>query len=349
MMQVKNENELFKNCSICKKSFLIETHFQSHMKPEGTKQCLKCRNGAIKYKNNPTSVNQKRKNIYLSHKRKTIEKTRGCQWSEGCRFDFSDRLETFLVCDEYHNLVIYEFDHILPKEKSFCVSNWYKYSAKYSEQYLYDEIAKCRILCRFHHQIHSKNQHNEKKKTRVYSEKHEAVRKGKLIKKNKENLCKLKLDIGKCQICQREVLSEETTGFDFDHIDRVTKHRSISLMVCDGYAWKNSILPEIEKCRLVCAICHIMHTQAQNKDENEKNICRKRKYLKLPRDCTKEELEICVKGERPTRDELYDLVLKYTFVEVGKRYQVKGCTIIYWCKKEGIPHKRRKLMEEEFI
>ncbi len=337
-----SENELLKTCSKCKHSFFFETHFQSILKPEGTKQCLKCRNVSIKSNNNPTSVNQKRKNIYLSHKRKTVEKSRGCQWSEDCRFKFSDRL---VVCDEVDNLVIYEFDHILPNEKSFCVSDWYK-TAK-CEQDLCDEIAKCRILCRFHHRIHSQNQHNEKKKKRVYSEKCKVVQLRKIVRKNKEKLRKLKLDIGKCETCQRPVLEAETPGFEFDHIDRVTKHYEISFLVCKGYAWENNILPEIDKCRLVCAICHVMHTQEQNKDE--KRICRKRKYYYLPRDRTKEELDICLKGERPTKDDLYDLVKKYTFTEVGKRYQVSGRTIINWCKKEGIPHKRRKLMEEEFI
>ncbi len=339
-MQVKNEKELCKTCSNCKKSFLIEINFQSNLRPEGTKMCLKCRNGSKKCHNNPTNKCQKRKNIYLSHKRRTIENTRGCQWSEGCRFDFSDKLETFVVCDEVDNIVIYEFDHL--KEKSFCVSQWFQTTK--CEQDLCDEIAKCRILCRFHHQIHSQNQHNEKKKKRVYSEKGKTVQKGKDVRKNKEKLHKFKLNIGKCQMCQRAVLSEETPGFDFDHIDRVSKHRSISFLVCNGYAWENTILPEIEKCRLLCAICHVMHTQEQCKDE--KRVSRKRKHYRLPRDSSKEELDICLKGERPTRDELYDLVLKYTFVEVGKRYQVCDQTIINWCKKEGIPHKRQKLMEE---
>ncbi len=343
------ENKLFKTCSRCKKSFLIATHFQSHWKPEGTKMCLKCRNGNKKSNNNPTGKRQKRKNIYLSQKRKTIENTRGCQWPEDCHFKFSDRL---VICDQVGNIVIFDFDHILPKEKSFQVSKWYT-TAKYNEQDLVNEISKCRILCRFHHRIHTQNQHNEKKKTRVYSEKCETVRQGKVIRKNKEKLCKLKLDIGKCEMCQREVLSKETPGFDFDHIDRVTKHHCISVMVYKGYAWENTILPEIEKCRLLCAICHVMHTQEQNgslRNENEnENISRKRKYYRLPGDSSKEELDICVKGERPTRDELYELVKKHTFAEVGKRYQVSRKTIVYWCKKEGIPHKRRKLMEEEFI
>ncbi len=164
-------NELFKTCFRCEKSFLIATHFQSHKKPEATKWCLKCRNGNIKSQNNPTGKRQKRKNIYLSHKMKTIENSRGCQWSEDCRFKFSDRLEV-------DNIVIYEFDHL--KEKSFLVSEWL-YTAK-CEQELLDEISKCRILCRFHHRIHYQNQIKEKKKTKIYSETRNAIKQGEFAK-----------------------------------------------------------------------------------------------------------------------------------------------------------------------
>lgn len=56
-------------------------------------------------------------------------------------------------------------------------------------------------------------------------------------------------------------------------------------------------------------------------------------------------MEIREKGERPTKEELYDLVIKNSFVDVGIMYGVQPSTIIEWCKKEGIPHKRQKLME----
>ena len=144
-------------------------------------------------------------------------------------------------------------------------------------------------------------------------------------------------------MCERLVLEAETAGFDFDHIDQQEKHFCISYMVHKGYSWEHSIFPEIEKCRLLCAICHTLHTQDQNNDENIKNVCRKRKRYTLAQN--KEEIKIVEKGERPTKDELYELVLRYSFVAVGKRYGVNNKTIIYWCIKEGIPHKRRKLME----
>jgi len=333
----ENNKESEKQCSRCKKTFLIETHFQSRIRSEGTKMCKTCRAAKTKSHNKATNVRQKRLNIYSHQKRKEIEKRRGCQWPDGCRFNFSDNV----VCDEIENMVIFEFDHL--EDKLFCVSDWVNGSR--NEQELVDEIAKCRILCCFHHRLHSEDQRNETKKNQVYSNSYGTTQLRKLKRKNKENLHELKLDpefFGKCVLCERPVSEEETTAFDFDHINPQDKHFSISYMVHAGYSWERSILPEIDKCRLLCAICHVLHTQDQKK--NVKNVCRKRKRYKLPPN--QEELEIVENGARPTKDELYELVLNNSFVDMGKMYGVSDITIINWCKKQGIPHKRRKLMEE---
>ena len=255
-MQAKNE--LCKKCSHCNKSFLIKTHFQSNMKQE-TKKCQKCRKTSIKSNNNPTSKNKKRKYIYLSHKKTQIENSRGCQWPEACRFKFSDN---FVVCDQVDNIAIFEFDHLSLDEKSFCVSNWPN-NSKYTVEDLIDESAKCRILCRFHHNIHSQNRCNEKKKGRIYSNSINAIQSRKNRQESEDKLNKLKLKFGKCEMCERPVLEAETTGFDFDHIIRVTKYHDISFLTRSTYSWENTILPEIEKCRLLCAICHTMHTLEQ--------------------------------------------------------------------------------------
>ena len=338
-----NASRETKHCSKCKKDFLVSTHFQSRLKT-GTKYCKLCRDQNNKCRNNPTSARSKRQKIYLSHKRNQTEKSRGCQWI-GCRFNFSDEPETFIVCENVQNIVIFEFDHITPQEKLFHVSHWY--NSKKTEQELIDEISKCRILCSFHHHIHSQNQRTEKKKNKSdYSNRIATVQLRKRNRENYDKLNELKLDIGKCEICKRIVLERETSGFDFDHIDQTEKHHAISKMVSFGYSWENTILPEIDKCRLLCANCHRIHTQEQNmqsKNENVTIVSRKRKRYQLPRN--KEELEIRDKGERPTKDELYALVLKYTFVDVGKPYGVTDQTIINWCKKEKIPHTRRQLME----
>ena len=76
----EDNEQLEQQCTQCKKTFMMETHFQSSRKPEPTKMCLKCREIHIKSRQKPTSAGQNRRNIYLSHKKKEIEKSRGCQW-----------------------------------------------------------------------------------------------------------------------------------------------------------------------------------------------------------------------------------------------------------------------------
>ena len=355
-MQANKKKE--QQCSECKKIFPVETHFQFRNRAGATKMCILCRNRHNKNQRKTTSFIQKRRNIYLYHKKKEIEKSRGCQWPNGCLFNFSEKpSEIFVVCEKVKSIVIFEFDHTSPAEKSFQVSNWVHH-AKKNEQDLVDEMEKCRIICSFHHYIHTQNQRNEKKKNKShYSETMRAIRNREYMQEIYERLHNIKLfggankKFGKCKICERLVLPEETSGFHFDHIDPTEKYRAISAMVGNNYSWRNSILPEIDKCRLLCANCHRIHTQeqrVQSNNENVKIVCRKRKHYCLPPKSNEEELDIHEKGERPTKEELYYLVKRYSFVDVGKMYGVNCATIQRWCKKEEIPHKRRKLMEEEY-
>ncbi len=335
-------------CSKCKKTFLISTHFQSCRKSEGVIRCKLCRNRNNRYKDKPTSTTQKRRAIYLSHKRKQIEKSRGCEWN-GCRFNFSDKFDSFIVCNEVKNIIIFDFDHI--QEKLFYISQWVDTEYKtYNEEQFIDEISKCRVLCSFHHHIHSQNQRIENNNNKSdYSDNNDAVKCRKKRQENHDKVTELKLNpkkFGKCEICERPVFEGETVGFDFDHILCHTKYQSISYMAKHGYSWEKRILPEIEKCQLLCTNCHRIRTQKQymeSKNENITIVSRKRKRYILPRN--KEELKIRDKGERPTKEELYALVLKYSFNDVGKMYSVGKTAITNWCKKEGLPHTRIKLME----
>lgn len=62
------------------------------------------------------------------------------------------------------------------------------------------------------------------------------------------------LKIGKeCAWCERKCTEDNACGFDFDHLDENTKHQKISIM---RYYSRESILKEINKCQLLCAICH---------------------------------------------------------------------------------------------
>lgn len=49
---------------------------------------------------------------------------------------------------------------------------------------------------------------------------------------------------------------------DFDHIDKNTKFKSVSQMLCGHYCWER-ILEEIQKCEIRCANCHRRRTYKQ--------------------------------------------------------------------------------------
>ncbi len=89
-------------------------------------------------------------------------------------------------------------------------------------------------------------------------------------------------------------------GFDFDHRNSAEKYRDIAKIMT--YSWKKSIMPEIDKCRLLCSNCHRIHAHEQSKNENVA-ICRKRKRY-YPVRLNKEELQMKIhnKGERPTTE-----------------------------------------------
>ena len=55
-----------------------------------------------------------------------------------------------------------------------------------------------------------------------------------------------------CTDCGR---SFDPVAMDFDHLDGSTKLMAVSYMVYKGHSLE-SILKEIEKCELVCAVCH---------------------------------------------------------------------------------------------
>jgi len=73
----------------------------------------------------------------------------------------------------------------------------------------------------------------------------------------------MKRRIGKCSTCDRSCDTHDhatLASFDFDHLDRSTKIRHISAMAC----WARVKLDaELEKCRLLCANCHTIHSRDQ--------------------------------------------------------------------------------------
>lgn len=49
---------------------------------------------------------------------------------------------------------------------------------------------------------------------------------------------------------------------EFDHIDRSTKTTTVAKLMSGHRSW-NTILNEINKCRVLCANCHRRHTYSQ--------------------------------------------------------------------------------------
>lgn len=49
---------------------------------------------------------------------------------------------------------------------------------------------------------------------------------------------------------------------EFDHIDPVTKRKTIAQLLSGHSGWK-TIKSEIDKCRVLCANCHRRHTYVQ--------------------------------------------------------------------------------------
>jgi hypothetical protein len=69
-----------------------------------------------------------------------------------------------------------------------------------------------------------------------------------------------KLKRGRCEICALKVTRTNHVGFDWDHIDPQTK----SFAIADGLRRSvRDLLAEIEKCRLLCKICHAILTHQE--------------------------------------------------------------------------------------
>ena len=87
-------------------------------------------------------------------------------------------------------------------------------------------------------------------------------------------------------MCERIVKEEECSGFDFDHLDEYIKRKNISYLASCAYSWEKTLVPEIEKCRLLCANCHILHTINQRIERSQKKWVqpKKRKYSRTKLD-----------------------------------------------------------------
>lgn len=181
-------------------------------------------------------------------------------------------------------------------------------------------------------------------------------------KRRKENL--VMVCGGKCCLCG---YNKSISALEFHHI--------ISDEKIYGIAEKGTChdleqdLKEIQKCILVCANCHReIHDslydekvliKAQIYNENIANQLREAKRQLYERknyfchNCgtmiTKySKLQLCEKCshettrlvQRPSREELKNLIRTLPFTVIGKQYGVSDNAIKKWCKAENLPHKK---------
>jgi hypothetical protein len=160
-----------------------------------------------------------------------------------------------------------EADHLPWLSKKVKAVSEFKFWVCHGVDAYKAELNKCDPRCVMCHRIVS---HLRGLKTKVhrellgqYSQSPKAVRERKAKARNDKYNRKRKREAGGCAICGLACRAGEESAFDWDHIDRSTKRKTVSGLVCRTYSIK-TIRKEInEKCRLLCAVCHRGHTKVQ--------------------------------------------------------------------------------------
>lgn len=165
---------------------------------------------------------------------------------------------------------------------------------------------------------------------------------------------------GKCQKCG---YSKTYNALDFHHIDKSEKKYTISNLLRNP---KNlsTIIEEIKKCVLLCKNCHCeLHAEIWNISElniitHNLDLLYKQtiEYIKICKSCKKEFVTKLTKqlycsskcynkegkiSNKPTREELLDLIWKYPMTKIGKMYNTSDKTIKAWIKKYNLQQPNR--------
>jgi hypothetical protein len=157
-----------------------------------------------------------------------------------------------------------EADHIHrggKKRKTHICSDYPWWSCHGGPEALKKELSPSivRPLCMFCH--------------RLVSQQDRGIGKHPTVLKKRAYVNKIKLKIGECTLCKCKVKGEkECCAFDFDHTDTELKRDAISKMV-NGYPLKRffeCIDVEVAKCRLICCLCHHLHTREQEREKTFK-------------------------------------------------------------------------------
>jgi hypothetical protein len=79
---------------------------------------------------------------------------------------------------------------------------------------------------------------------------------------NSEYIKQCKIDVGSCNMCNRIVTMQTTVCFDYDHINRDDKYKTIAFLTKQGRS-KKTLDKEVKKCQLLCCNCHRLKTHKE--------------------------------------------------------------------------------------
>ena len=162
---------------------------------------------------------------------------------------------------------------------------------------------------------------------------------------------------GKCQICG---YNKCEAALEFHHCNSNEKDFNLSNGNCRSL---EKDLREARKCILLCANCH-REVEYNNlklnpvfNEEKAKEVIERNSIKKIYcADCGKKitsgaiRCEECSqkarrKVERPSREELKELIYTLPFTTIGKQFGVTDNAIRKWCIQYGLPSKKREIKQ----
>lgn len=187
---------------------------------------------------------EQRKKLYPGKKNKIVAKTKASRIALAKLVDELKRNVPCADCSKIYEPVCMEYDHI--DNKKLAVSKMVH--ENFSINSIKEEIAKCELVCVLCH------------KTRTYNRlmiKFNGPKKSFAYIRNKTLLHEAKSK--PCHVCG---MSYKPWQMEFDHLDRENKTACVGQLSGTGCSVKR-IKEEIEKCQLLCALCHRRKTKME--------------------------------------------------------------------------------------
>jgi hypothetical protein len=148
-------------------------------------------------------------------------------------------------CNKFYDPLYMSFDHVGPKSRALA----HMAHNTASIETMLEEIKNTEVVCVLCHRTRLRNRRGGE--TRYY----------KYGRRNQELVESLKNV--PCAICGEMYKHWQ---MDFDHIERSSKVKPVSVMAMAGYAMK-TLLAEIAKCQVICVLCHRKKSVAEMRED----------------------------------------------------------------------------------